>query len=219
MTTRRTFIAGLGGAAVVGTRGAWGQQLQRMRRIGVLSNLAEDDPQMRARFGAFRLGLEKLGWSEGRNVRIDTRFGSVGAEQIQARAKELLALQPDLILANAPPVIRVLQQMTPTIPVVFVAVSDPIGAGLIANLAQPGGNFTGLQNYEGSITGKWLAMLKEIEPRLVRAALVGNPKTTDFDYFLRASTVVAPSLAIDMVPLGVENATDIERAIRLTRPR
>jgi putative ABC transport system substrate-binding protein len=170
---------------------------------------------MRARFGAFRQGLEKLGWSEGRNVSIDTRFGLVGAEQIQVRAKELFSLQPDVILGNAPPVVRVLQQMNPTIPIVFVAVSDPIGAGLIASLAQPGGNFTGLQNYEASITGKWLAMLKEIEPRLARVALMGNPKTTDFDYFLRASTVVAASLAIDIVPLGVENATDIERAIGL----
>ena len=168
---------------------------------------------MKARFGAFRNGLEKLGWSEGRNVRIDTRFGLVGAEQIQAGAKELLALQPDVILANAPPVIRVLQQMKPTIPIVFVAVSDPIGAGLIASLARPGGNFTGLQNFEASITGKWLAMLKEIEPRLTRVALVGNPQTTDFDYFLRASKAEALSLAIDIVPMGAESAADIERAI------
>jgi putative ABC transport system substrate-binding protein len=210
---RREFITMLGGAAAGWPLAARAQQGERMRRIGLLSNLTEDDPQMKARFGAFRQGLEKLGWSEGRNVRTDTRFGVVDAEQIQVRAKELLALQPDVILANAPPVIRVLQQMNPTIPIVFVAVSDPIGAGLIASLARPGGNFTGLQNYEASITGKWLAMLKEIEPRLTRTALVGNPKTTDFDYFLRASKAVAPSLAIDILPLGVENAADIEHAI------
>ena len=210
---RREFIGLLGGAAAGWPLAAHAQQPERVRRIGVLSNIAEDDPAMKARFGAFRQGLEKLGWSEGRNVSIDTRFGAVGAEQIQARAKELLAQQPDVILANAPPVLRVLQQMKPTIPIVFVAVSDPIGAGLIANLARPGGNFTGLQNFEASITGKWLAMLKEIEPRLTRAALVGNPQTTDFDYFLRASKAAAPSLAIDIVPVGAESAADIERAI------
>ena len=209
---RREFLGALGSAA------AWpvaarAQQSERVRRIGVLSNLAEDDPQMKARFAAFRQGLDKLGWSESRNVRIDTRFGAASADQIQAHAKELLALQPDVILANAPPVIRVLQQMNRTIPTVFVAVSDPIGAGLIASLARPGGIFTGLQNYEATITGKWLAMLKEIEPRLTRAALLGNPQTTDFDYFLRASKAVAPSLAIDIVPLGAENAANIERAV------
>jgi putative ABC transport system substrate-binding protein len=213
MMRRREFITLLGGAAAGWPLAARAQQGERMRRIGVLSNIAEDDPQMKARFGAFRQGLEKLGWSEGRNVRIDTRFGAADAEQMQARAKELLALQPDVILANSAAVIRVLQQVNRTIPTVFVAVSDPIGAGLIASLARPGGNFTGLQNYEASITGKWLAMLKEIEPRLTRAGLVGDSQSTDFGYFLRASEAVAPSLVIDIVPLGVENAADIERAI------
>ena len=210
---RREFITLVGGAAVAWPLVARAQQGERMRRIGVLSNPAEDDPAMKARFGAFRQGLEKLGWSEGRNVSIDTRFGAVDAEQIQARAKELLDLQPDVILGNSPAVARVLQRVNRTIPIVFVAVSDPIGAGLIASLARPGGNFTGLQNFEGSITGKWLAMLKEIEPRLTRAALMGTPQTTDFDYFLRASKAVAPTLAIDIVPMGVENAAEIERAI------
>jgi hypothetical protein len=141
---RREFITMLGGAATTWPLGARAQQPDRMRRIGVLSNIAEDDPQMKARFGAFRQALEKLGWSEGRNVRIDTRFGAADAEQMEARAKELLALQPDVILANSAAVIRVLQQVNRTIPTVFVAVSDPIGAGLIASLARPGGNFTGL---------------------------------------------------------------------------
>ncbi len=210
---RREFLRVIGGGGAAWPVVARAQQTDRMRRIGVLSNIAEDDPQMKARFEAFRQGLEKLGWSDGRNVRIDTRFGATDAEQIQERANELLALQPDVILANAPPVIRVLQQVNRTIPTVFVAVSDPVGARLIASLARPGGNFTGLQNYEASITGKWLAMLKEIEPRLTRAALVGASQDTDFSYFVRASEAVAPSLAIDIVPLGVENAADIERAI------
>ena len=170
---RREFITLLGGAA------AWplaarAQQGERMRRIGVLSNIAEDNPQMRARFGAFLQRLERLGWFQGRNFRIDTRFGAVTATQIQVGAKELLALQLEVILANAPHVARALQQASRTIPIVFVAVSDPIGAGLIAGLARPGGNLTGLQNYEASITGKWLAMLKEIAPSVTRAALVGK---------------------------------------------
>jgi len=210
---RRDFITLIGGAATAWPLTARAQQGERMRRIGVLSNIAENDPQMKARYGAFLQGFEKLGWSEGRNIRIDARFGAVGAEQIEARAQELLALQPDVILANAPPVLHVLQQVNRTIPIVFVGVSDPIGAGLIASLARPGGNFTGLQNFEGSITGKWLAMLKEIEPRLARAALVGNSQTSDFRYFLRASEAVAPSLAIEIVPLAVENVAGIERAI------
>jgi putative ABC transport system substrate-binding protein len=168
---------------------------------------------MKARFGAFRQELEKLGWLPGRNVRIETRFGAVTPQQIQASAKELLALQPDVIIANAPHVTRALQQASRTIPIVFVGVSDPIGAGLIASLARPGGNLTGLQNYEATITGKWLAMLKEIAPSVARAALLGNPHTTDFDYFLQASEKVAPSLAIDIVPIRVGSAAEIERAI------
>jgi ABC-type uncharacterized transport system substrate-binding protein len=209
---RREFITLLGGAAAAWPLKARAQQPERMRRIGVLSNIAEDDPAMQARFGAFRQEFEKLGWLQGRNVRIDARFGAVGAEQIEATAKELIALQPDVILANAPHVVRAVQTASRTIPIVFVAVSDPIGAGFVASLARPGGNLTGLQNFEASITGKWLAMLKEVAPRLTRAALMGNPQTTDYDYFLKAAEAAAPSLAIDIVPIGVENAGDIERA-------
>ena len=184
---RRDFITLLGGAAAAWPLKARAQQGERVRLIGVLSNIAEDDAAMKARFGAFRQELEKLGWLPGRNVRIETRFGAVTPQQIQASAKELLALQPDVIIANAPHVTRALQQASHTIPIVFVGVSDPIGAGFIASLARPGGNLTGLQNYEATITGKWFAMLKEIAPSVTRAALIGNPCTTDFDYFLRGS--------------------------------
>ena len=172
---RREFITFLGGAAVAWPLAAASQQAERPRRIGVLSNIAESDPQMKARFGAFLQGLEKLGWVNGRNLRIDARFGAVSAEQIAVSAKDLLAQQPDVILASAPHVVRTLQQSTRTIPIVFVAVSDPIGAGFIGSLARPGGNLTGLQNYEASIAGKWLAMLKEIAPHLTRVAFMGNP--------------------------------------------
>jgi putative ABC transport system substrate-binding protein len=209
---RRNFISLVGGAA------AWplaarAQQTERMRRIGVLSAIPEDDAAMKTRFMAFLQELERLGWLQSRNVRIETRF--VTSEQIQASAKELLVLQPDVILANSPHVARALQQASRTIPIVFVAVSDPIGAGLIASLARPGGNLTGLQNFEATITGKWLAMLKEIAPSVQRAALIGNPYDTgDFDYFLKAAEALAPSLALNIVPVRVGNMPiDIERAI------
>jgi ABC-type uncharacterized transport system substrate-binding protein len=183
MSSRRDFITLLGGAAAAWPLTARAQRGERVPLVGIISNIIEDDPAMKARVGAFRQELEKFGWLPGRNVRIETRFGAVTPQQLQATAKELLALQPDVILANAPQVTRALQQASRTVPIVFVAVSDPIGAGLIASLARPGGNVTGLQNYEATITGKWLTMLKEIAPSTARAALVGNPHDADFDHF------------------------------------
>ena len=213
MILRREFITLLGGAVAAWPRVTAAQQPERMRLVGVLSNIPEDDAAMKARFAAFRQELERLGWLQSRNVHIETRFGAVTSEQIHASAKALLALQPDVILANSPYVARELQQASRTIPIVFVAVSDPIGAGLIASLARPGSNLTGLQNYEATITGKWLAMLREIAPSVQRAALIGNPYTTDFDYFLEAAKTLAPSLAIEIVPVRVGHPLDVERAI------
>ena len=208
---RREFITFLGGATV-----AWPwiarAQSDQVRRIGVLVGMAEDDPQTKARLGGFRQGLERRGWSEGRNVRIDYRFAA-SPDRYQPLAKELIALQPDVILAQSTPVATALQRESREIPIVFVSVSDPIGSGLIANLARPGGNLTGVLFYEESITGKWLAMLKEIAPQLTRVALIANPKTTAYDYFLRLAKAIAPSLAIELVPNPVATAADIERAI------
>jgi putative ABC transport system substrate-binding protein len=151
---------------------------------------------------------------QSRNVRIETRFGAVTSEQIHASAKELLAPRPDVILSNAPHVARELQQASRTTPIVFVGVPDPIGAGFIASLARPGSTLTGLQNYEATIIGKWLAMLKQIAPSVQRAALIGNPYTTDFDYFLKAAETLAPSLAIEVAPVRVSHIPlDIERVI------
>jgi len=209
---RRQFITLLGGAAVW-PLAARAQQPDGMRRIGVLMGLAEDDPETRARFAAFRQGLEKRGWSEGRNVRIDYRFAPASA-QVQVLAKELVALQPDVILANSTPVTAALQRESRTIPIVFAVVADPIGSGFVASLPRPGGNITGVMLYEASVTGKWLAMLKEIAPNLVRAAFVANPKTaTYYDYYLQAAKTAALSVGVEPVPTLVENATDIERAI------
>jgi putative tryptophan/tyrosine transport system substrate-binding protein len=209
---RREFITLLGGAAAwpIATRAQSGE---RMRRIAVLSAQAGDDPDMRARLAGFRQGLEKLGWLEDRNVRIDIRFAAGRTDQFQALSKELVASKPDVILAHTTPVAAALQRESRAIPIVFISVSDPIGSGFVASLGQPGGNLTGVLQYESSITGKWLAMLKEIAPGLTRAALLANPKTTSFDYFRRSAEVLAPSLGIELVPSPVENARDIERAI------
>jgi ABC-type uncharacterized transport system substrate-binding protein len=208
---RRDFITLLGGAAAMPFV-AHAQQPERMRRIGVLVGLAENDPEMKGRLARFRQGLEKLGWTEGRNVRIEYRFAPAGT-QARLLARELVALQPDVILTQSTPATAAMQPETSTIPIVFAGVADPIGSGFVASLSRPDGNLTGLLQYEEGITGKWLAMLKEIAPNLTRAALVANPRTAAFDYFLRSAKALAPSLAIDLAPTPVDNAADIERAI------
>ena len=209
---RREFISLLGGAA------AWpvaarSQQSDRMRRIGVLMAIAENDPETQTRVATFRKGLERRGWSEGRNVQIEYRFTAARPERIPGFAKELLALQPDVVLAHSTGVAAGLQRESRTVPIVFVNVSDPIGSGFIASMARPGGNLTGVLHLEASVVGKWLAMLKEIAPRLTRAALLGNRNTTAFNYFMQSAQAVAPSLAIELVPGHIETAADIERTI------
>ena len=212
---RREFITLLGGAGAAWPLAARAQQADRIRRIAVLSPLAEDDPEMTARLAAFRQGLEKRGWSEGRNVRMDTRFApDSSADQAQVQAKELIALQPDVILAQGTPLVAALQRESRLIPIVSASLADPIGSGFVASLPRPGGNITGLMLFEASVCGKWLAMLKEIAPRLERAAFVVNPKTAPFyNYYLRAAESLSPSLGIKVVPSLVENAADIERTI------
>ena len=209
---RREFITLFGGAAVAWPLTVRAQQTDRMRHIGVLMGLAENDPDSKARLTGFRQGLERLGWSEGRNVRIDYRFAPANVGQAQVPARELVALQPDVILGQGTPVVAALQRESQAIPIVFVNVSDPIGSGLVASLARPGGNLTGLLQYEASIAGKWLAMLKEIAPRLARAALVMNP-IGSYDYFRQSAEALAPSLKIELVLSPVGTAADIERTI------
>jgi putative ABC transport system substrate-binding protein len=210
---RREFIA------LVGAVAAWpvtarAQQDAAVRRIGVLTSLAESDPEQQARLARFRDGLERLGWSEGRNLRIEYRFApAASADQAQIFARELLALHPDIIVAQSTAVAAALQRETSTTPIIFVNISDPIGSGFVSSLARPGGNLTGLLLYEASITGKWLAMLKEIAPHLTRASLIGNPKTTPYDYFLRGAQTVAPALGLELIASRVETSQDIERAI------
>jgi ABC-type uncharacterized transport system substrate-binding protein len=210
---RRDFITLLGGALMASPRAIFAQS-NRAPTIGVLVGLAENDPEANPRFTKFRQELERLGWSEGRNVHIDYRFAPAGA-QVQERAQELIALQPDVILAHSTPVAAALHRETRTIPIVFVNVSDPIGAGLVASLARPGGNITGMLQYEAGIFGKWLAMLQEIAPRISRVALLANPNLPGYDFLVRSTEVVAPSLAIELVPFPVANAADIEQSIEL----
>jgi len=207
---RRRFITLLGGATAAWPLVARAQQGERMRRIGVLMGLPEDDPETKARAAKLRQELERLGWSEDHNIRIDTRFAPAGV-QAQVLAKELVGLRPDVLLAHSAQIAAAVQRETRAIPIVFVNVSDPIGAGFVESLARPGGNVTGLLHYEAGIVGKWLALLKEIAPRLARAALVADPKSPVYDYFLRSANIAAPSLAIELVPGPVENAADIER--------
>jgi putative ABC transport system substrate-binding protein len=209
---RREFITLLGGAAVSWPLAARAQQAQRMRRIGMLEGQA-DDPHIKAHHAVFRQALERLGWSQA-DVGIDYRFAHGRAEQTQVFAKELVALQPDVMFAAATPAAVALQRESRMIPIVFVGVSDPIGAGLIASLARPGGNLTGLLNFEASITGKWLAMLREIAPGLTHATLVINPKSAPYyEFYLQAAQAAASSLGIKLGLGSIENApADIERA-------
>jgi putative ABC transport system substrate-binding protein len=209
---RREFITLLGGAA------AWplaarAQQDARVRGIGMLMSGAESDLELQARVAAFRQALEQHGWSEGRNVRIDVRFAGIRSDQYRALAKEMVALNPDVILGHTTPVVAALQQESRTVPIVFVNVSDPIGSRFVASLARPGGNVTGLMLYEEGITGKWLALLKEIAPHLRRVALMANPISTPYGYFVRSAEAVAPSLGLELVRTPIENAADIERSI------
>lgn len=210
---RREFIKLVGGLAI-GWPLTANAQSDRIRRVAILMGLPENDPETEQRLAIFKNEMEKLGWSEGRNFRIEVRFAPAGAQASQL-AKELIALQPDVILAHSAQIAGALFQQTREIPVVFVNVSDPIGAGFIGSLARPGGNFTGVLHYEVGVLGKWLAMLKEIAPTVTRAALLGDPKSPVYSYFVRAGQAPAQSLAIELVPAPVENAADIERSIEL----
>jgi putative ABC transport system substrate-binding protein len=210
---RRDFITLLGGAAAAWPLAAGGQQSERMRRIGVLIALAQSDPETKGWVAGFLQGLEKRGWSENRNLQIEYRFALAGV-QAQVLAKELVALRPDVIFAMPTPAVAALQRESHEVPIVFAAVADPIGSGFIASLPRPGGNITGVMQYEPSVTGKWLVMLKEIAPSLTRVAFMINPKTAPFyNYYLGAAEPLSQPLGIELVPTFVENPTEINRAI------
>jgi putative ABC transport system substrate-binding protein len=213
--TRREFITLLGGAVAAWPLAAGAQQPERMRRIGVLMPLAADDPVGQARIAAVREGLEKLGWTEGRNIRIDTRWTTTGdVESMQRFAKELVALQPDLILTQSTPITATLLQETRTIPIVFALVADPIGSGFVASFPQPGGNVTGFVTMEPTMAGKWLELLKEIAPRVARAAMLFNPATaTYFEYWLNPFKAAAASFAVEAIAAPVRDRSELEAVI------
>jgi len=212
---RREFIALVGGTAVALPLPARAQQVDRMRRIGVLMPLAADDPVGQARIAALHEGLEKLGWIEGRNIRIDTRWTTTGdVESMQRYAKELVALQPDLIVTQSTPITATLLQETRTIPIVFALVADPIGSGFVASFAKPGGNVTGFVTIEPTMAGKWLELLKEIAPRADRVAFLFNPATaTYFEYWLNPFKAAAVSFAVEAIAAPVRDRSELEPVI------
>jgi putative ABC transport system substrate-binding protein len=203
---RREFIGLLGGTAATWSLAARAQQSEPMRRIGVLMNLAEDDPEGQARVVAFRDGLQQLGWTVGRNVRIDIRWEGADGDRARRYAAELVTLGPDVILASAAPAVEALQQATPTVPIVFVTVIDPAGAGFVASLARPGGNTTGFILFEFGISGKWLELLKEIAPRVTRVAVLRDLAIASGSGQLGAIQAVAPSFGVELIPVGVRDA-------------
>jgi putative ABC transport system substrate-binding protein len=211
MIGRREFITLLG-AAAAWPLAAHAQQRGFMRRLGMLMALGEDDPELKTYVAAFRQGLEKRGWQEGQNLLIDYRLG-IAVDEMPVRAKELVALQPDVVLSQGLVATAALQHETAATPIVFVQVTDPIDAGFITSLARPGGNITGLMTFEAEIAGKWLQMLKEIAPRVLRAALVMSP-TNSFTHYLSAAQAMASSFGVELIFTPVENTVaDILQAI------
>jgi putative tryptophan/tyrosine transport system substrate-binding protein len=209
---RRSFITLLGGAVVARPLTARAQQPERMRRIGAFAGI-EDDAEGQARFAAFLQGLRQLGWTDGRNVRIDYRWGGGNADNIRKYAAELASLAPDVILAAGAAAVGPLLQATRTVPVVFVIVPDPVGAGFVDSLARPGGNATGFITFEYSISAKWLELLKQIAPGVTRAAVLRDPAISTGIGQFGAIQAVAPSLGMEVIPVNVRDAGEIERAV------
>ncbi len=210
---RRAFIRLLGGAALL-PLGAGAQQPGAIPRIAVMTGSAESDPEFQPRATAFERGLAEAGWQPGRNVQIVYRWAAGEPARMEALAKELVELRPDVILASTTPVVAALVRETRTIPIVFVVVSDPVGSGFVASLPRPGGNITGFINIESSLGGKWVELLKQIAPRITRVAAMFNPETApQAGYYVGPFEAAAPSLAVTPITRTVRNDADIERAI------
>jgi len=210
---RRELLAALGGAVAAWPLAARGQQRERMRRIGVLHILAEDDPESRLRIAAFKQSLQEFGWTDGSNVQIEARWAAGNADNARKYAAELTALAPDVILAEGSPSVAALRSATRTVPIVFVSVIDPVGAGFVESLARPGGNATGFLLFEYSLGGKWLELLKEIAPRVTRVAVLRDTGIAAGSGQLGAIQSVAPSFGVELRPVDVRDATEIERAV------
>jgi putative ABC transport system substrate-binding protein len=211
---RREFITLIGGTVVARPLAARAQQLDVVRRIGVLTGFAESDREGQAFVAAFREGLQKLGWVEGRNIRIDYRWAALDTDLMQRFAKELVALQPDLILTQSTPAAAAMLQQTHTIPIVFAIVADPIGSGFVASFPQPGGNITGFVTMEPTMAGKWLELLKEIAPRVARVAMLFNPATAPYaEYWLNPFKAAAASFAVQAIVAPVHDKSELESVV------
>ena len=212
MLDRRTFIGGVMGGFFAVPLAARAQDA-RTRRIGILMGIAENDPEGQARVAAFRQGLQDLKWVEGRNIRIDLRWGTGDATRVKAHAAELVSLAPNVILATNTPTVRALQQATRAIPMVFAGLADPVGDGAVTSLSKPGGNITGFSSFDAAIAGKWLQLLKEISPNIVRVAVIFNPDTAPHSIFMPALEAAASSVALKLIRATVRDTAAIENAI------
>jgi putative ABC transport system substrate-binding protein len=210
---RRKFLATLGGAAATWPLAARAQQPERVRRIGVLMPLAADDTEGQVRNAAFLQGLQELGWTVGRNLRLDYRWAAGDADRLRSYAAELVALAPDVILASGTSTVAPLLRATRTVPIVFAGVADPVGAGYVGSLARPGGNVTGFTTFEYSLGGKWLELLKEIAPGVTRVAVLRDSALAAGSGQLGAIQAVASSVRVDVSPVDVSDAGEIERAV------
>jgi putative tryptophan/tyrosine transport system substrate-binding protein len=214
MSTRREFITLLGSAAAAWPLAARAQQPERVRRIGVLTSSAESDQEGQSSVAAFREGLRKLGWMEGRNSEIDIRWAAADVELMKRFAKELVTLQPDLILTSSTPATAAMLQQTRTIPIIFVLVADPVGSGFVASLPRPGGNATGFTPIVGSLGGKWVELLKEIAPRVARVTLLFNPPTATFiEGYLNPFKAAAASLGAEAIVAPVNDMPGVESLV------
>ena len=214
MNRRRNLLIALGAAALAAPLLSFAQPPGKVRRMGVLMGYSENDPEAQLRFAAFKEGLAALGWTEGRNLKIDVRWTAANVTRAAAFAKELVALQPEVILSNTTPVTAALRRETQTIPIVFTVVSDPIGSGFVKTLARPGGNITGFINLESTLIEKWLQVLKEIAPRVTRVAVIFNPDTAPYaEYYLRPLQLAAPKFRVKAFNATVRSESDIQEAI------
>jgi putative ABC transport system substrate-binding protein len=209
---RREFIGTVGGA-MAWPLAARGQQRERMRRIGVLMGMTSDDPESQVRLAALAQGLQQLGWVVSQNIQIDYRWLSANPEIMRKNASELMALAPDIILAHSSRAVAPLLQATRTIPIVFTNVADPVGAGYVDSLSRPGGNATGFSNFEYNIAGKWLELLKEIAPGVTRVAVLRESAIAAGPGQFGAIQAAAPAMGVEVLPVDVRNADEIERAI------
>ena len=210
---RREFIKLLGGTAWTWPVVVRAQTADRIRRVALLVGYSDGDAEGQASVAVFRQRLQQLGWTEGRNIRIDTRWAAADPDKARAFAKELIGMRPDIIVPSSNLVTEIVQQETSTIPVVFVFVGDPVGTGFVTNVAHPGGNLTGFPVFETAIAGKWVEVFNEVAPQISRVAFMLHPETPAHVAFLRATEAAAPPLKIKLTALSVHNAAEIERRL------